>query len=77
LEGIIRQAGGVIWSHLLTLACALLLLPALALAGAKEKVAALAPSVLVLVIDEKGNELGRVDIHRIQIMQAATATKDA
>src|SRR5262245_53857836 len=45
------------WSHLLTLAFALLLLPAQALAGAKEKVAALAPSGLVLVIDEKGNEL--------------------
>jgi D-alanyl-D-alanine carboxypeptidase/D-alanyl-D-alanine-endopeptidase (penicillin-binding protein 4) len=45
------------WSHLLTLACALLLLPAQALAGAKEKVAALAPSGLVLVMDEKGNEL--------------------
>ena len=38
-------------------ACALLLLPAPALAGAKEKVAALAPSALVLVVDEKGNEL--------------------
>ena len=35
----------------------LLLLPAPALAGAKEKVAALAPSGLVLVMDEKGNEL--------------------
>ena len=45
------------WSHLLVLACALLLLPAQALAGAKEKVAALAPSGLVLVMDEKGNEL--------------------
>jgi len=45
------------WSHLLTLACALLLLPAQALAGAKEKVAALAPSALVLVMDENGNEL--------------------
>jgi serine-type D-Ala-D-Ala carboxypeptidase/endopeptidase (penicillin-binding protein 4) len=43
------------WSRLL--ACALLLLPAQALAGAKEKVAALAPSGLVLVMDEKGNEL--------------------
>jgi len=43
------------WSRLL--ACALLLLPAPALAGAKEKVAALAPSGLVLVMDEKGNEL--------------------
>ena len=44
-------------AHLLVLACALLLLPAQALAGAKEKVAALAPSGLVLVMDEKGNEL--------------------
>ena len=43
------------WSRLLALA--LLLLPAPALAGAKEKVAALAPSGLVLVVDEKGNEL--------------------
>ncbi|RPI44976.1 MAG: peptidase S13, partial [Hyphomicrobiaceae bacterium] len=42
-------------SHLL--ACALLLVPAQALADAKEKVAALAPSGLVLVMDEKGNEL--------------------
>jgi len=39
------------------LACALLLLPAPALAGVKEKVAALAPSALVFVVDEKGNEL--------------------
>jgi serine-type D-Ala-D-Ala carboxypeptidase/endopeptidase (penicillin-binding protein 4) len=43
------------WSRLL--ACALLLLPAQALAGAKEKVAALAPSGLVLVMDAEGNEL--------------------
>jgi D-alanyl-D-alanine carboxypeptidase/D-alanyl-D-alanine-endopeptidase (penicillin-binding protein 4) len=43
------------WSRLLALA--LLLLPAQALAGAKEKVAALAPSGLVLVMDDKGNEL--------------------
>jgi serine-type D-Ala-D-Ala carboxypeptidase/endopeptidase (penicillin-binding protein 4) len=43
------------WSRLLP--CAFLLLPAPALAGAKEKVAALAPSGLVLVVDEKGNEL--------------------
>ena len=43
------------WSRLLVLA--LLLLPAPALAGAKEKVAALAPSAVVLVMDEKGNEL--------------------
>jgi len=39
------------------LALALLLLPAPALAGAKEKVAAMAPSALVLVMDDKGNEL--------------------
>ena len=45
------------WSHLLVLACALLLPPAQALAGAKEKVAALAPSGLVLAMDENGNEL--------------------
>ena len=43
------------WSRLLALA--LLLLPAPALAGAKEKVAALAPSAVVLVMDAKGNEL--------------------
>jgi serine-type D-Ala-D-Ala carboxypeptidase/endopeptidase (penicillin-binding protein 4) len=45
------------WSHQLALACALLLLPAEAHAGAKEKIAALASSGLVLVIDGKGNEL--------------------
>ena len=47
------------WSRLLTLviACVLLLLPAHALAGTKEKVVALAPSGLVLVMDAKGNEL--------------------
>src|SRR4026208_2543011 len=39
------------------LALALLLLPAQALAGAKEKVAALAPSGLVLVVDAAGKEL--------------------
>src|SRR5262249_49079894 len=39
------------------LALALLLLPAPALAGIKEKVAALAPPALVLVMDGKGNEL--------------------
>ena len=47
------------WSRQLTvalaLASALLLAPLPALAGAKEKVAALAPSGVVLVIDEKGN----------------------
>jgi hypothetical protein len=45
------------WFHPLAFACALLVPPAHALAGAKEKVAALAPSGLVLVMDEKGNEL--------------------
>ena len=43
------------WSRLLFLA--LLLLPAPALAGVKEDVAALAPSALVLVMDAAGNEL--------------------
>src|SRR5262245_48134657 len=43
------------WSRLF--APALLLLPAPALAEVKEKVAALAPSGLVLVVDGKGNEL--------------------
>ena len=43
------------WSRLL--AFALLVLPAPALAGVKESVAALAPSALVLVMDAKGNEL--------------------
>jgi D-alanyl-D-alanine carboxypeptidase/D-alanyl-D-alanine-endopeptidase (penicillin-binding protein 4) len=45
------------WSRLLLLALALSLLTVQALAGAKEKVAALAPSGLVLVMDAKGNEL--------------------
>ena len=43
------------WSR--SLALALLLLPAPALAGVKEKVAALAPPALVLVMDAAGNEL--------------------
>ena len=43
------------WSRLL--AVALILVTAPALAGVKEKVAALAPSGTVLVLDEKGNEL--------------------
>ena len=43
------------WSRLLVLP--LLLLPAPALAGVKEKVAALAPQGLVLVVDADGNEL--------------------
>src|SRR5262249_37402961 len=43
------------WSRLLALA--LLLLPATALADVKEKVTALAPSGVVLVVDSEGNEL--------------------
>jgi D-alanyl-D-alanine carboxypeptidase/D-alanyl-D-alanine-endopeptidase (penicillin-binding protein 4) len=43
------------WSR--SLAVALLLLPAPALAGVKEKVAALAPQGLVFVMDAEGNEL--------------------
>ncbi len=43
------------WSCLLALA--LILLPASALAGAKERVKALAPSGLVFVMDEKGTEI--------------------
>ena len=45
------------WNNLLALTCALILLPATALAGAKEQVAALAPSGLVLVMDQQGKEL--------------------
>src|SRR5437868_10343641 len=43
------------WSRLIALA--LLLLPTPALGGAKEKIAALAPRGLVLVMDAEGNEL--------------------
>jgi D-alanyl-D-alanine carboxypeptidase/D-alanyl-D-alanine-endopeptidase (penicillin-binding protein 4) len=43
------------WSRLLALA--LLALPTPALAGVKEKVAALAPSAVVLVVDAAGKEL--------------------
>jgi D-alanyl-D-alanine carboxypeptidase/D-alanyl-D-alanine-endopeptidase (penicillin-binding protein 4) len=56
-EGIIRQAQVAMRSRCLALACALLLPPAHALAGAKEEIAALAPSGRVLVVDEAGNEL--------------------
>jgi len=44
-------------SRLVALACVVLLLPAHALAGAREKVAALAPSGVVLVVDDNGDEL--------------------
>jgi serine-type D-Ala-D-Ala carboxypeptidase/endopeptidase (penicillin-binding protein 4) len=49
------HTGVAMWSRLFALA--LLLLPAPALADVKEKVAALATSGLVLVVDGKGNEL--------------------
>ena len=49
------RAGVAKWSRLLVLA--LLLLPAPVFADVKEKVAALAPSGLVLVVDGKGNGL--------------------
>ncbi|WP_141700790.1 D-alanyl-D-alanine carboxypeptidase/D-alanyl-D-alanine-endopeptidase [Methyloceanibacter superfactus] len=52
---IIRQAVAAMWSRFLILA--LLLLPAPALADAAKSVKALAPSGLVLVMDDKGNEL--------------------
>jgi serine-type D-Ala-D-Ala carboxypeptidase/endopeptidase (penicillin-binding protein 4) len=45
------------WAHLLALACAPLLPPTQALADARQMIAALAPSALVLVMDEKGTEL--------------------
>ena len=45
------------WTRLLAATCALLLLTAQGTAGVKEDIAALAPSGLVLVVDEEGNEL--------------------
>ena len=45
------------WSYPLAVACALFLLTTQSLAGAKEEIAALAPSGLVLVLDEQGNAL--------------------
>jgi D-alanyl-D-alanine carboxypeptidase/D-alanyl-D-alanine-endopeptidase (penicillin-binding protein 4) len=59
--------------RLLVVASALSLLPIQALAGAKEKVAALAPSAVVLVVDEKGNEL--VAQHVDQPFVPASVTK--
>ncbi|WP_193178671.1 D-alanyl-D-alanine carboxypeptidase/D-alanyl-D-alanine-endopeptidase [Oricola nitratireducens] len=44
-------------SRLITMICAVLLLSAPAMAGAREKIEALAPSGLVLVLDKDGNEL--------------------
>src|SRR3954447_9531337 len=51
------RAGVLMWSRLVALFFAWLLLSPQALAGAKERIAALAPSGLVLVMDDKGNEL--------------------
>ena len=54
----IRQIGvsrASVWSRLILLG--MVLFPAQVLAGAKEKVAALAPSGLVFVVDKAGNEL--------------------
>lgn len=45
------------WFHALALVCVLFGPSSQALAGAAEKIAALAPSALVLVVDEKGKEL--------------------
>jgi serine-type D-Ala-D-Ala carboxypeptidase/endopeptidase (penicillin-binding protein 4) len=50
-------AGAARWCRLLALICGLLLISAPALAGVKETVAALAPSGLVLVLDEEGGDL--------------------
>ncbi len=52
-----RSNGSVLSKKALALVFALLLLPASAFAGAKEKVAALAPAGLVLVLNEDGGEL--------------------
>src|SRR4051794_40919557 len=65
------RAGGAMWSRSLVLA--LLLLPAPALAGAKERIAALAPSALVLAVDAKGTEL--VAQHVDQPFVPASVTK--
>ena len=45
------------WSRLIAIVVALLLTPAQGLAEPKEKIAALAPSALVLVVNDKGDEL--------------------
>lgn len=47
----------IMWSHVVVLAFSVSLLPAQAVAGVKDTIAKLAPSGLVLVMDEKGNEL--------------------
>jgi D-alanyl-D-alanine carboxypeptidase/D-alanyl-D-alanine-endopeptidase (penicillin-binding protein 4) len=59
------------WSR--SLALALLLLAAPALAGVKENVAALAPQGLVLVMDAKGNELVAQNTPTLTCSAAMTA----
>lgn len=51
----LRRSGAALWFRLL--AVALVLLPLPALAGIEEKIAALAPSASVLVVDSSGREL--------------------
>src|SRR5215510_1202643 len=71
------HAGVAMWSRLLLLA--LFLLPAPALAGVKEKVAVLAPSGLVLVMDADGNELVAQNAHEpfvpTSVTKIVTATR--
>jgi D-alanyl-D-alanine carboxypeptidase/D-alanyl-D-alanine-endopeptidase (penicillin-binding protein 4) len=64
------RADVAMWSRLLLLV--LLLLPAQALAGAKEKVAALAPSGLVLVMDTEGNELAARNANKAFVPASVT-----
>ena len=45
------------WTKAIAVACALIFLTVQAVAGAKEDIAAIAPSGKVLVIDEKGKAL--------------------
>jgi D-alanyl-D-alanine carboxypeptidase/D-alanyl-D-alanine-endopeptidase (penicillin-binding protein 4) len=51
------HAGVAMPSRLIALVCTILMMVAPASAGASDKIAALAPSALVLVLDEDGNEL--------------------
>lgn len=61
------------WSRLLVVTCALILLATPTLAGVKEKIAAIAPSGLVLVLDDQGNELVAQNID--QSFSPASVTK--
>jgi len=51
------HSGVVMWARILVLTCALFSASCPSHAGIKEKIAKLAPAGLVLVLDEKGNEL--------------------